>query len=107
VRQKATFLHFIHTKDFDLSIADIAMTDEDLRAVQETLQADPEAGDPIPKTGGVRKVRAALKRKAKGKVGARAYSTTLLFAVRRSTCCSLTTRARQTTLVSKARRRFG
>ena len=41
------------------------MTDEELRDVQRTLQSDPETGDAIPGTGGVRKLRAAMKGKGK------------------------------------------
>lgn len=58
-------LHFIHIPDFDECLVDIPMSDEELRDVQRTLQSDPEAGDAIPGTGGVRKLRAAVKGKGK------------------------------------------
>jgi hypothetical protein len=62
-------VHFIHTREFDECLADLPMTDEELRDVQRRLQSNPEAGDAIPGTGGVRKLRAAVKGKGKG-VGA-------------------------------------
>jgi hypothetical protein len=58
-------VHFIHTREFDECLADLPVTDEELRDVQRTLQANPEAGDTIPGTGGVRKLRAAVKGKGK------------------------------------------
>ena len=58
-------VRFIHTREFDECLADLPMTDEELRNVQWTLQCNPEAGDAIPGTGGVRKLRAAVKGKGK------------------------------------------
>jgi hypothetical protein len=43
--------------------------DEDFRALQNLLMADPEAGDVIPDTGGLRKLRFADPRRGKGKRG--------------------------------------
>lgn len=58
-------VHFIHTRGFDECLAYLPMTDEELRDVQQRLQSNPEAGDTIPGTGGVRKLRAAVKGKGK------------------------------------------
>ena len=58
-------VHFIHTREIDECLADLPMTDEELRDVQWILQSNPEAGDAIPGTGGVRKLRAAVKGKGK------------------------------------------
>jgi hypothetical protein len=58
-------VHFIHTREFDECLADLPMTDEELGDVQWALQSNPEAGDAIPGTGGVRKLRAAVKGKGK------------------------------------------
>ena len=41
------------------------VTDDERRAIVETIAADPEAGDVIPGTGGARKVRIAGKGKGK------------------------------------------
>ena len=43
--------------------------DEAFRDLQKQLMKDPEAGDPIPDTGGLRKLRFADKRRSKGKRG--------------------------------------
>ena len=58
-------VHFIHTREFDACLADLPMIDEELRDVQRRLQSNPEAGDAIPGTGGVRKLRAAVKGKGR------------------------------------------
>jgi hypothetical protein len=58
-------LHFIHTPDFDDCLIDIPMSDEELREVQQGLQANPEAGSVIRGTGGVRKSRAGAKGRGK------------------------------------------
>lgn len=50
-------LHFIHTEEFDDSWAGVPLADADLKALQEILCADPEAGDTVPGAGGVRKIR--------------------------------------------------
>lgn len=63
--RRQELLHFIHTADFDESLIDVPMSDEELRVVQQTLQADPNAGDPVAGTGGIRKLRAAVKGKGK------------------------------------------
>lgn len=58
-------LHFIHTPDFDECLIDIPLSDDELREVQQILQAHPEAGAVIRGTGGVRKLRAAAKHRGK------------------------------------------
>lgn len=63
--RSSDLLHFIHTPEFDKSLAEIPAGDDELRAVQNTLQETPEAGDPIPGTGGVIKLRAAAKGRGK------------------------------------------
>ena len=45
------------------------LTDESLRALQNALLANPEAGEVIEGTGGMRKVRHADSRRGKGKRG--------------------------------------
>src|ERR1700712_906178 len=56
-----SLIHFIHTPLFDESAESVPLTDADLRAVQNTLRADPETGDLIRGAGGARKLRAAVK----------------------------------------------
>jgi hypothetical protein len=62
---RGDLVHFIHTREFDECLVDLPMTDEELRDVQRRLQSNPEAGDAIPGTGGVRELRAAVKGKRK------------------------------------------
>ena len=45
------------------------LDDEELGEVQEALIANPDAGDPIPESGGLRKLRWQDKRRGKGKRG--------------------------------------
>jgi hypothetical protein len=45
------------------------LNDVEFRALQDLLMADPEAGDLIPDTGGLRKLRFADARRGKGKRG--------------------------------------
>jgi hypothetical protein len=45
------------------------LDDDGFRSLQELLMADPEAGDVIEGTGGLRKLRFADKRRSKGKRG--------------------------------------
>jgi hypothetical protein len=45
------------------------LSDDDYRALQQSLARDPEAGDIIPGTGGFRKLRWADRRRGKGKRG--------------------------------------
>lgn len=50
-----------HRKDY--------LSDEEFRALQNLLMADPEAGDVIPDAGGLRKLRFADPKRGKGKRG--------------------------------------
>ena len=52
-------LEFIYTPIFDASIRGL-LDDEGMRGVELELLEDPEAGDLIKETGGVRKLRAGL-----------------------------------------------
>lgn len=45
------------------------LDDDAFRALQNLLMKHPEAGDPIPETGGLRKLRFADARRGKGKRG--------------------------------------
>ncbi|MGE5624617.1 MAG: toxin [Bacillota bacterium] len=45
------------------------LTDEGFRVLQTLLMKNPEAGDPIPDAGGLRKLRFADARRGKGKRG--------------------------------------
>ncbi|WP_309671058.1 type II toxin-antitoxin system RelE/ParE family toxin [Gemmatimonas sp.] len=59
------YLTFIHTEEFDASLDEIPLSDDELAKAQAALQANPEAGDSIVGTGGVRKLRVAAKGKGK------------------------------------------
>lgn len=47
---------FIETKLFSRLVADV-LTDEEYSGLQKALIKDPEAGDLIPRSGGIRKLR--------------------------------------------------
>lgn len=61
-------VEFIEAPPFTQLLADY-LGDEDYAALQQFLVRDPEAGDPIPGTGGFRKVRWTDPRRRKGKRG--------------------------------------
>ena len=50
-------VEFVMTKAFDESWAAMGLDDADLAALQSLLMLDPETGDVVPNTGGIRKVR--------------------------------------------------
>ena len=50
---------FLHTRKFDADWEELGLDDEDMARLQNVLVADPEAGDVIAGTGGLRKVRFA------------------------------------------------
>lgn len=52
---------FVMTLAFDRSWSAIGLDDADLKALQDTLLIDPEAGDLIPGAGGARKIRVPAK----------------------------------------------
>lgn len=56
---------FIHTKEFDTLWHNLSLTDEDLYELQVYLCENPDAGDVMQGTGGIRKVRFALPGKGK------------------------------------------
>ena len=47
----------------------VYLDDDSFRALQNQLMRHPEAGDPMPDTGGLRKLRVADSRRGKGKRG--------------------------------------
>ena len=61
-------VEFIETPTFTALIADY-LEDDEYRALQSFLAAEPEAGDVIQGTGGFRKLRWADRRRGKGKRG--------------------------------------
>jgi hypothetical protein len=61
-------LWFVETQTFTKRLERFGL-DQDLRALQEELLANPEAGDTDPGTGGLRKVRMTASARGKGKRG--------------------------------------
>ena len=61
-------LVFLETPLFTRLLGDY-LTDESYRELQHVLMMNPERGDPIPGTGGLRKVRWEDARRGKGKRG--------------------------------------
>jgi hypothetical protein len=61
-------LVFVELPAFERHRADY-LDDEGFRALQNLLMKNPEAGDPMPDTGGLRKLRFADARRGKGKRG--------------------------------------
>jgi hypothetical protein len=59
MRSSRARLEFIYTPVFEASIRGL-LDDDGMRQVEMELLADPESGDLIKETGGVRKLRAAL-----------------------------------------------
>jgi hypothetical protein len=51
---------FIHLKIFDKNWSRLGLTDADLQDLQKAISENPEAGDLIKGTGGLRKLRYAL-----------------------------------------------
>ena len=56
---------FIHLKIFDKNWNRLGLTDIDLQDLQKALSENPEAGDLIQGTGGLRKLRFALPNRGK------------------------------------------
>ena len=56
---------FIHTKEFDERWKSLSLTDDDLSELQSYLCTNPNVGDVMQGTGGIRKVRWALPGKGK------------------------------------------
>lgn len=61
-------LEFLETSVFTRQIGDL-LEDTEYAALQGALVVDPEAGDLIPGTGGLRKIRWSEPRRGKGKRG--------------------------------------
>lgn len=59
------FLEFIETDLFQETAAEIPVTDDELRRLQETLIDDPKSGAQVAGAGGVRKIRVGVKGKGK------------------------------------------
>ncbi len=62
-------LEFLETPVFTRQILDL-LSDSEYSALQGALVVDPEAGDLLPGTGGVRKIRWLEAKRGKGKRGA-------------------------------------
>jgi hypothetical protein len=60
---------FIYFKVFDKSWADMGLTDDDLWFLEKSIMENPQQGDVIVGTGGVRKTRFILPDNNKGKSG--------------------------------------
>jgi hypothetical protein len=63
-------LTFIQLSTFAAKWSKLRLTDEDLQSLENMLISDPEAGDVIPGTGGLRKLRFAPPTWHTGKRGA-------------------------------------
>jgi hypothetical protein len=63
-------LTFVQLSTFTTKWSKLKLNDEDLRALEGMLISDPEAGDVIPATGGLRKLRFAPPSWHMGKRGA-------------------------------------
>ncbi len=61
-------VEFIEAPTFTARVAEY-LEDDEYRSLQSFLAGDPEAGDVMPGTGGVRKLRWADRRRGKGKRG--------------------------------------
>jgi len=60
---------FVETSWFTKSLKDFFLTDQDYADLQDYLSEQPEEGDVIGGSGGLRKIRWADKRRGKGKRG--------------------------------------
>jgi hypothetical protein len=66
-----TGFRFINSRPFDRQWANLGLGDDELRALQSQLMFNPEAGDLVSGTGGVRKMRWAYQRGQGKRGGAR------------------------------------
>lgn len=60
---------FVETSSFTKSLKDFFSSDQDYADLQDYLSAQPEKGDVIEGSGGLRKIRWADKKRGKGKRG--------------------------------------
>ncbi len=56
---------FVMTKEFDACWRNLGLDDDDLKQLQSELLISPDAGDRIPRAGGIRKYRFALEGRGK------------------------------------------
>ena len=64
---------FVITKEFDKNWKDIGLTDNDLKILQQELILNPQKGDVIQGTGGLRKLRIAFENRGKSGSGRVCY----------------------------------
>ena len=59
---------FVMLPEFDRKWKDMGLTDRELKALQEELTINPQKGDVMQGTGGLRKIRVAFEGKGKTKI---------------------------------------
>jgi len=64
---------FVITKEFDKNWKDIGLTDDDLKILQQELILNPQKGDVIRGTSGLRKLRIAFENRGKSGSGRVCY----------------------------------
>jgi len=64
---------FVITKEFDKNWKDIGLTDDDLKILQQELILNPQKGDVIQGTSGLRKLRIAFENRGKSGSGRVCY----------------------------------
>lgn len=64
---------FVITKEFDKNWKDMGLTDNDLKILQQELILNPQKGDVIQGTGGLRKLRIAFENRGKSGSGRVCY----------------------------------
>lgn len=64
---------FVITKEFDKNWKDMGLTDKDLKILQQELILNPQKGDVMQGTGGLRKLRIAFEGKGKSGSGRVCY----------------------------------
>ena len=60
---------FIEVPMFTKKWHELGLTDNELKDLEKVLLENPKSGDPIPGTGGLRKIRVAVENQGKGKRG--------------------------------------
>ena len=69
MRRPEDWLHFVHFPWFVARWHDLGFGDDDLRALEVLIMADPKKGPVIPGTGGIRKLRFARWDNNRGRSG--------------------------------------
>ncbi|MBR1432710.1 type II toxin-antitoxin system RelE/ParE family toxin [Ruminococcus sp.] len=64
---------FVITREFDKNWKDMGLTDDDLKILQQELILNPQKGDVIQGTGGLRKLRIAFENRGKSGSGRVCY----------------------------------